>query len=300
MDKGNVEFIIHPSLQESISNDLSLYKILYFVAPYGWGKTTQIQIWRNGGSGNQTGGIVYLNCKDTEQVLDRIQKIDDSIPQTFIFDDFHKADKNKIYSELDAMVNRSDDRVKMIFLSRVKIPDFLLIPLLSGRLKIYTIKELMIPLECALRYFGDSGIRLSALEIQNYEKHFAGYPLFIKLLRDQLVEDRKFLGEKLIMANAYNLYRVFDTYFLAKWSKRVQRFLMCVAGIPSFSMELAKAVYGPGSVEEIIEEILDTGSYMSQVGGNRYFIQENFNRYLSYTCLLYTSFPTTVKTRWAS
>ena len=57
---------------------------------------------------------------------------------------------------------------------------------------------------------------------------------------------------------------------------------MC-AGLPSFNMELAKAVYGPGSVEEIIEEILDTGSYMSQVGRNRFFIQENFNRYLSYT-----------------
>lgn len=266
--------ISHPILQESIKKDIIDHKIIFLSAPYGWGKTYLFQRWAK----EQSTEVIWVSGTECSQK--QLEEIESQMVQYFVFEDFQKISNIFVHERITELIEKSRPETRFIFLSRSGIPAFLRISLLSGQLILYTLENMKIPFEEAVIYLRKNGVALSSEEKTLFKKAYPGYPVYIAHIKAALQDRNKKLDERLIENVKREIFESLNFELIDKWSPKIQRFLMSIAGLQSFDLELSRILYGWEDVEEVIEEILHMECFMTLCDTKVYCIEEFFNEYL--------------------
>ncbi|MDR0499911.1 MAG: LuxR C-terminal-related transcriptional regulator [Coriobacteriales bacterium] len=72
----------------------------------------------------------------------------------------------------------------------------------------------------------------------------------------------------------------FETSVWSIWDKRLRDFCLCTSVVDEFSVELARELSGNDNVQELLEQLLHTNSFMVQFGTNNYHFHHLFLAFL--------------------
>jgi LuxR family transcriptional regulator, maltose regulon positive regulatory protein len=265
------------------------YNIIYLYAPTGSGKTDNVKQFTS----DEYHDWLYLSVLQDDFMKEiRLfykKKNLGKVNRLIILDDLQyltsKEEKEKLVSViLDAYQIRNNNiKIKFFLLSRAPLPVYLKPLLVTRQLVIQDMTTLIFSLEETKQLFIKEGIELNPFCYKAIYENTKGWILanvfYVYHLREGLSYSREMRDrvEK-------DIFDYFDITLFNEWSVEIQKFLLYMAGFPTFTIPLAQMVVVKSEEEivAILNKIFEIGSCIRLRKKGVYVIAPFFASYLLY------------------
>lgn len=257
------EIVIEPwTLSTALEKAMGKHQFVYVTAPTGWGKTSTMR-WHF-----RTHPNTYISLWDDRA----LEKAANDTTGLILLDDCHILENHpRMQEQLMDLLRGAPPKRHVLMLSRAPLPDWLFSFQLIGLLT--TIQQtafVMMPEDIAA-LAAKMGLELSQDDILRLYRESKGFPVAVRLICLQLAEGMTLTTETI--NNGYGkLFAYFDDRLFRFWDIKIRRLLLAVSFFDSFTLELARVVTGDNRIEQSLERLLQSSSFLRLFDGN-YMIQ---------------------------
>lgn len=175
-------------------------------------------------------------------------------------DNLHTLHSEDEQSKLCALI-RDNPKKRFVLLTRGTIPGWLMPFRLSGLMYEITANEMFFDSETLKSFFEKSFIQLTDAETDVIMQSTSGYPLAVALTAEHLKSGESFDG-KLRGELLHEIYLYFDEMVYRRFDLPTRRFLLELAPLEKFTVELAKIVSGDMNAGKMITQLQNDSGMM--------------------------------------
>lgn len=259
---------IGPAFRDRFDTAMQCYRVLFFSAPCGCGKTAVVREllkrskvdWRSASEG----GALADPIKPGSEVL--------------VLDDFQLLEDEEDKNALVDLIGRRDS-LRFIILSRGIVPGWLMPFQLTGLMETFRLADLLLDMESSRCLLEAGGIRLCAADMASIQREVQGYPVALKFLRARLESGDPYC-EATLDGVRRDLFRYFDEVVYRHFERPLRNLLLCLAPFDSFTVDMAKAMSGEDRAGKLVDRLVRDTTMLMLDGMETYRFQEVFRRFL--------------------
>ena len=256
--------VIMSSLRDAFNEGYGKYRILFFSAPCGCGKTTAALAL--------LAGKKVCTLSAAEPYL--AQKNIPASTEAVFIDDLQLLLGNQEREELCSLLADRTD-LHFVLAGRCPLPGYLMPFKLSGNMTVFERKDLLFDREASLRLMKVHGIIPDQLEMSAICKDMKGYPLGMKMLCNRLAPDEHYC-DRIFQACRRDVFAYYDEAVFRRFDRPVRDLLLDLSLLGTFTLELAKMVSGNPYAGELLG-ILERDTSMLNFGeNNEYYFDSIF------------------------
>lgn len=246
------------------------YRVIYFGAPFGFGKTTAAQLllrshtnfMRNGDSLDMSAEPIPTTCMN------------------LMIDDIHMLKDEQQQQAVCSWINENPKR-HLIVLGRGMLPNWLIPYQVTGMLVQINSTMLSLDRDAIQEMLMLHNISLPNKELNALVEDSKGYPLIVSILCRLLANGRHY-DETVADEARRESFFVFETYVYERFEIPMRQLLIGLAPFETFDAELAKIVSGNNQVNELIAQLRHETSMVLFDGIDTYHFWPLFRRFLQW------------------
>lgn len=260
--------VITSKLQKFFIESWHRYRIIYFGAPFGFGKTTAAEKLLKKYT-------VFIINGDSSDILP------ESIPTAclnIMIDDIHMMKDEKQQQAVCSWINDNTQR-HLIVLGRGTLPNWLIPYQVTGMLVQINSNLLSFDRDAIHEMLNMHNIILSEREFDLLAERVKGYPLAVSVLC-RLLNDGRHYDESVAGEAMSEIFFAFETYVYERFEIPMRQLIIGLAPFETFNMELAKIVSGDNNVNELIAILRRDTSMIRFDGVDTYHFWPLFRQFL--------------------
>ena len=257
MDRENDQIIIPQAFVQKLQKALESCAFVFISAHTGWGKTSVVETLLE----NQPHTYVSLWDRDA------LKQASEDATGVIVLDDFHG-----IYDYKDgaaaalALLRTLPPDTRCILLSRADLPEWLLPFMETGQMEHMPHSDLALDL-------GELRELLECMEffvpapdvLENVWELTQGNPSLVLAMGMYLSEENPLSPE--VISKAREMFFPFlDRQLFRYWDPMEKRLLLLTSFFDSFTVDMARVLTGNPDVEQVIERLRQTGSFLAWDG----------------------------------
>lgn len=257
-------------LNETMQN----MRVVYFCAHTGWGKTTFIRQYFEQ---YKLKGC-FLSAQDDDFVRN-FKNAATSGEEHIVIDDVRLlGNKSDAFAEIMTQLPISS---KLYILGRCALPAFLKPHYIIGQLKIYDTDFFALSAAEIQRLFSINGKDISLDTAKNIQELSTGWMFgAISALRRM---SGNVLTQEIVNECCIDIFECFDETLFSAFDDNVQRFLLNIGHLESFTEEEAQIICGQRDIIRVIDLVLQTGSFLTHCPSDGvYRLHFMFQRFLEW------------------
>ncbi|MCI2056628.1 MAG: LuxR C-terminal-related transcriptional regulator [Oscillibacter sp.] len=271
----NDKLLARPALLDALTHDARTKKLIWIHTPTGWGKTTLIAQY----FAQCAPDAPVISLLDEEWQSQLEQAVSDGVPHIAL-DDFQElADEEQNF--VGDCITQSNYDTRFYLLSRAALPAFLKPFALTGQLAAYSDQQLALSAEEAAQVLALREIPCGKAAVQKLTEEFRGWCVGIVCVARRAMEVGG-LTPQAWQLGMTDIYDYFDVCVWNRLSSGMQRFLLQIGHLESFTEREVCMVCGRQSVGALLDEALHYSSGMIQDDGETYHMLKIVHSYLEY------------------
>ena len=228
---------LKPALAAQFRSALEHYRVIFFSAPCGFGKTTAAQLLL---SGKKT---LWLNAEDPALRLD----VENDSWDALVLDNFSELSVDMQQPLCDLI--RSTVGRPIVCLSRGKVPSWLLPFQVSGIMMVLDQNALAFDRQSVGQLLERHGLKVNDLMLTAIYKESRGYPLALSILARHMVNGESF-DATIADQIRQEIFLYYEEEVFNRFDLTTRRLLLELAPFDQFSLSLAHMVSGDSNVGE--------------------------------------------------
>ena len=257
MDRENDQIIIPQAFVQKLQKALESCAFVFISAHTGWGKTSVVETLLE----NQPHTYVSLWDRDA------LKQASEDAAGVIVLDDFHG-----IYDYKDgaaatlALLRTLPPDTRCIFLSRADLPGWLLPFMETGQMEHMPHSDLALDLRELRELLERMEFFVPAPDVlENVWELTQGNPSLVLAIGMYLSEENPLSPE--VISKALEMFFPFlDRQLFRYWDPMEKRLLLLTSFFDSFTVDMARVLTGNPDVEQVIERLRQTGSFLSWDG----------------------------------
>lgn len=229
--------VLKPALAAQFCSALEHYRVIFFSAPCGFGKTTAAQLLL---SGKKT---LWLNAEDPALRLD----VENDSWDALVLDNFSELSVDMQQPLCDLI--RSTVGRPIVCLSRGKVPSWLLPFQVSGIMTVLDQNALAFDRQSVGQLLEHHGLKVNDLMLTAIYKESRGYPLALSILARHMVNGESF-DATIADQIRQEIFLYYEEEVFNRFDLTTRRLLLELAPFDQFSLSLAHMVSGDSNVGE--------------------------------------------------
>lgn len=229
--------VLKPALAAQFCSALEHYRVIFFSAPCGFGKTTAAQLLL---SGKKT---LWLNAEDPALRLD----VENDSWDALVLDNFSELSVDMQQPLCDLI--RSTVGRPIVCLSRGKVPSWLLPFQVSGIMTVLDQNALAFDRQSVGQLLERHGLKVNDLMLTAIYKESRGYPLALSILARHMVNGESF-DATIADQIRQEIFLYYEEEVFNRFDLTTRRLLLELAPFDQFSLSLAHMVSGDSNVGE--------------------------------------------------
>lgn len=229
--------VLKPALAAQFCSALDHYRVIFFSAPCGFGKTTAAQLLL---SGKKT---LWLNAEDPALRLD----VENDSWDALVLDNFSELSVDMQQPLCDLI--RSTVGRPIVCLSRGKVPSWLLPFQVSGIMTVLDQNALAFDRQSVGQLLEHHGLKVNDLMLTAIYKESRGYPLALSILARHMVNGESF-DATIADQIRQEIFLYYEEEVFNRFDLTTRRLLLELAPFDQFSLSLAHMVSGDSNVGE--------------------------------------------------
>lgn len=229
--------VLKPALAAQFCSALEHYRVIFFSAPCGFGKTTAAQLLL---SGKKT---LWLNAEDPALRLD----VENDSWDALVLDNFSELSVDTQQPLCDLI--RSTVGRPIVCLSRGKVPSWLLPFQVSGIMMVLDQNALAFDRQSVGQLLERHGLKVNDLMLTAIYKESRGYPLALSILARHMVNGESF-DATIADQIRQEIFLYYEEEVFNRFDLTTRRLLLELAPFDQFSLSLAHMVSGDSNVGE--------------------------------------------------
>ena len=228
---------LKPALAAQFRSAQEQYRVIFFSAPCGFGKTTAAQLLL---SGKKT---LWLNAEDLALRLD----VENDSWDALVLDNFSELSVDMQQPLCDLI--RSTVGRPIVCLSRGKVPSWLLPFQVSGIMMVLDQNALAFDRQSVGQLLERHGLKVNDLMLTAIYKESRGYPLALSILARHMVNGESF-DATIADQIRQEIFLYYEEEVFNRFDLTTRRLLLELAPFDQFSLSLAHMVSGDSNVGE--------------------------------------------------
>lgn len=228
---------LKPALAAQFRSAQEQYRVIFFSAPCGFGKTTAAQLLL---SGKKT---LWLNAEDPALRLD----VENDSWDALVLDNFSELSVDMQQPLCDLI--RSTVGRPIVCLSRGKVPSWLLPFQVSGIMMVLDQNALAFDRQSVGQLLERHGLKVNDLMLTAIYKESRGYPLALSILARHMVNGESF-DATIADQIRQEIFLYYEEEVFNRFDLTTRRLLLELAPFDQFSLSLAHMVSGDSNVGE--------------------------------------------------
>ena len=228
---------LKPALAAQFRSAQEQYRVIFFSAPCGFGKTTAAQLLL---SGKKT---LWLNAEDPVLRLD----VENDSWDALVLDNFSELSVDMQQPLCDLI--RSTVGRPIVCLSRGKVPSWLLPFQVSGIMMVLDQNALAFDRQSVGQLLERHGLKVNDLMLTAIYKESRGYPLALSILARHMVNGESF-DATIADQIRQEIFLYYEEEVFNRFDLTTRRLLLELAPFDQFSLSLAHMVSGDSNVGE--------------------------------------------------
>lgn len=252
-------------------------RVILFHAPCGFGKTSVADELLTGRS------VLRLSARDARISLPKTTSGWDVL----FIDDFQYLMDRTLLEELYRLIYANRQK-RFVLLTRGMVPSWLLEFSSAGQLLLIDKDNLAFTREELIDYLDGFGLALSPLDVTAALQEHGGYPLAVRMIKDQLAGGHSF-GRTLIDTVRTQIDRYLEGAVLQRFPYELQKSLVLLSMFQEFDVELVRIVTGLPEAETLMQQLLMYTSSLEEISTDHFRFIPAFQRCLSARFSVYFS-----------
>ncbi len=257
MDRENDQIIIPQAFVQKLQKALESCAFVFISAHTGWGKTSVVEALLE----NQPHTYVSLWDRDA------LKQAAEDTTGVIVLDDFHGIyDYQGGDAAALALLRTLPPDTRCILLSRAAIPEWLLPFLETGQMEHMPHSDLALDLGELRELLGRMEFFVPAPDVlENVWELTQGNPSLVLAMGMYLSEENPLSPE--VISKAREMFFPFlDRQLFRYWDPMEKRLLLLTSFFDSFTVDMARVLTGNPDVEQVIERLRQTGSFLAWDG----------------------------------
>lgn len=257
MDRENDQIIIPQAFVQKLQKALESCTYVFISAHTGWGKTSVVETLLE----NQPHTYVSLWDRDA------LKQAAEDTTGVIVLDDFHGIyDYQGGDAAALALLRTLPPDTRCILLSRAAIPEWLLPFLETGQMEHMPHSDLALDLGELRELLGRMEFFVPAPDVlENVWELTQGNPSLVLAMGMYLSEENPLSPE--VISKAREMFFPFlDRQLFRYWDPMEKRLLLLTSFFDSFTVDMARVLTGNPDVEQVIERLRQTGSFLAWDG----------------------------------
>lgn len=257
MDKENDQIIVPQAFVQKLQAALEACASVFISAHTGWGKTSVVETLLTDRP------HTYVSLWDR----DALKQAAKDTTGIIVLDDFHA-----IYDYQDgdaavlALLRTLPPDTRCILLSRAAIPEWLLPFLETGQMEHMPHSDLALDLGELRELLGRMEFFVPAPDVlENVWELTQGNPSLVLAMGMYLSEENP-LSPEVISKAREMFFPLLDRQLFRYWDPMEKRLLLLTSFFDSFTVDMARVLTGNPDVEQVIERLRQTGSFLAWDG----------------------------------
>ena len=257
MDRENDQIIIPQAFVQKLQKALESCAYVFISAHTGWGKTSVVETLLE----NQPHTYVSLWDRDA------LKQAAEDTTGVIVLDDFHAIyDYQGGDAAVPALLRALPPDTRCILLSRAAIPEWLLPFMETGQMEHMPHSDLALDLRELRELLERMEFFVPAPAVlENVWELTQGNPSLVLAMGMYLSEENPLSPE--VISKAREMFFPFlDRQLFRYWDPMEKRLLLLTSFFDSFTVDMARILTGNPDVEQVIERLRQTGSFLSWDG----------------------------------
>ena len=257
MDRKNNQIIIPQAFVQKLQKALESCAFVFISAHTGWGKTSVVETLLE----NQPHTYVSLWDRDA------LKQAAEDTTGVIVLDDFHAIyDYQGGDAAVPALLRALPPDTRCILLSRAAIPEWLLPFMETGQMEHMPHSDLALDLRELRELLERMEFFVPAPAVlENVWELTQGNPSLVLAMGMYLSEENPLSPE--VISKAREMFFPFlDRQLFRYWDPMEKRLLLLTSFFDSFTVDMARILTGNPDVEQVIERLRQTGSFLSWDG----------------------------------
>ena len=257
MDRENDQIIIPQAFVQKLQKALESCAYVFISAHTGWGKTSVVETLLE----NQPHTYVSLWDRDA------LKQAAEDTTGVIVLDDFHAIyDYQGGDAAVPALLRALPPDTRCILLSRAAIPEWLLPFMETGQMEHMPHSDLALDLRELRELLERMEFFVPAPAVlENVWELTQGNPSLVLAMGMYLSEENPLSPE--VISKAREMFFPFlDRQLFRYWDPMEKRLLLLTSFFDSFTVDMARVLTGNPDVEQVIERLRQTGSFLAWDG----------------------------------
>ena len=257
MDRENDQIIIPQAFVQKLQKALESCAFVFISAHTGWGKTSVVETLLE----NQPHTYVSLWDRDA------LKQAAEDTTGVIVLDDFHAIyDYQGGDAAVPALLRALPPDTRCILLSRAAIPEWLLPFMETGQMEHMPHSDLALDLRELRELLERMEFFVPAPAVlENVWELTQGNPSLVLAMGMYLSEENPLSPE--VISKAREMFFPFlDRQLFRYWDPMEKRLLLLTSFFDSFTVDMARILTGNPDVEQVIERLRQTGSFLAWDG----------------------------------
>ena len=257
MDRENDQIIIPQAFVQKLQKALESCAFVFISAHTGWGKTSVVETFL------ENRPHTYVSLWDR----DALKQAAADTTGVIVLDDFHAIyDYQGGDAAVPALLRALPPDTRCIFLSRADLPEWLLPFIETGQMEHMPHSDLALDLGELRELLERMDFFVPAPDVlENLWELTQGNPSLVLAIGMYLSEENPLSPE--VISKAREMFFPFlDRQLFRYWDPMEKRLLLLTSFFDSFTVDMARVLTGNPDVEQVIERLRQTGSFLSWDG----------------------------------
>lgn len=250
MRRGHNPTIVTSAIRELFEYGWQKYRVIYFGAPCGFGKTAVARAMLTG----------HSVC---ERSAMRAEGLTAPIPagcDVVMIDDVHMMWNSEDQLAVCSWINEKPSRT-VVLLGRGDLPGWLMPYQFTGLLLKIESEQLLFDRAATAELLEQNGIKTSPEELNAIQEDSRGYPLAVSILSRKMTGGKPY-SSSISERTRQEIYFYFETAVYRRFAPPMRRLLAGLSPFETFDAELAKMVSGDSHVNELLSQLLHETSML--------------------------------------
>ena len=256
-----MNYIKVPKVIEKLEKAEASFLPVVIMAATGYGKSAAVKYYYQRKK--------YLMIKCLNGKLEYMPDIEKITQKYIIIEDAQWVDSAESYEYIRTLLRMKDKQI--VIIKRGIFPKYLM----RDELEVSFIKivesDLMFGKEQVEQIFKERNIPISEDDTSKIAEITFGYPIAIFYYAEHIKETKHF-SQKVIDDTWNDMFRLWDTTLIAKWTDEFIKFALSVCQYEIFSEEMAVYLTGNSRISKVMEYCFDGTSQLKQNENGEYFL----------------------------
>lgn len=265
------KILIRQKQLKILKDEMQYNQIIYIGTQIGWGKTTLILQYLS----ENHYRYKYIKA-DERNFYEELYNAANTQTLHIVIDNVQYLKDNP--EKLTSFIAQCKYTTKFYIIGRATLPIYLKTFQIEGKLCVYDNKLLQVKPKEIQELSRLLDVEISSKTADEIYRFTSGWMLGIIFILRNILNDT--YDDNVKQSSVFDMYRYFDENLFPAFSEEIRTFLMNVAHLEEFTIELASRLHSCENICQVIDDILQVGSFLSFVPPDRYIIQRFFHKYL--------------------